>query len=64
MSDDIEYYEEPVPPKVLQDMLTPGVSTGYVVIRDANGEVKEVLTGALISEGDGRFHWEPTREDQ
>lgn len=64
MSDDIEYYAEPVPPKVLQDMLTPGVSTGYVAFRDADGEVNEVLAGALISEGDGRFYWQPTREDQ
>lgn len=58
--DDIEYYAEPVPPKVLQDMLTPGVSTGYVVFRDANGEVEEVLTGALISEGGGKFYWSPS----
>lgn len=61
---DIEYYAEPVPPKVLQDILTPSVGTGYVVFRDANGEVNEVLTGALISEGDGRFYWQPMKGDQ
>jgi len=55
---DLDFYDEPEP---LDGMLaTAGVATGYVVIRDADGEVEEVLSGALISSGDGKFYWQPS----
>jgi hypothetical protein len=56
---DLEFYEDPEPPKVWQDLATTaGVAKGYVVLQ-VDGEVTEVLDGALISEGDGKLYWEP-----
>lgn len=51
---DLTYYRDPV-----ADLLTTaGVAKGYVVIQAA-GEVQEVLDGSLLSEGDGKFYWQP-----
>lgn len=61
MSDvpDLEYYPDDEPPRVWKDLATQaGVAKGCVVFRK-DGEVQEVLKGTLLSEGDGKFYWEP-----
>lgn len=57
---DLPFYEDPEPPKVWQDLLTTaGVAKGYVVLRGDDGQVQEVHEGTLLSEGDGKFYWQP-----
>lgn len=66
MSDvpDLHYYpDDPEVPPVWRDLATTaGVATGYVVLRDENGHVNEVLPGAMISDGDGKFYWQPSED--
>lgn len=57
---DLPFYEDPEPPQVWQDLATQaGVAKGYVVFRNEEGEVQEVLDGTLLSEGNGKFYWQP-----
>jgi len=57
---DLPFYEDPEPPQVWKDLATTaGVAKGYVVFRGEDGEVREVWDGTLLSEGDGKFYWEP-----
>jgi hypothetical protein len=62
MSDerDLPFYEDDAePPQVWQDLATTaGIAKGYVVFR-TDGEVTEVLDGTLISEGNGKYYWQP-----
>ena len=61
MSDvpDLDYRPDDEPPQVWKDLArNAGVAKGYVVIQK-DGEVQEVLDGSLISDGDGKFYWQP-----
>lgn len=56
----LDYYAEPDPPAFdIPFPIAAGVSKGYVVFRDESGDVQEVLEGTLLSEGNGKFYWQP-----
>lgn len=51
---DLTFYRDPAEGL----FMTAGVAKGFAVFSQ-DGEVQQVLDGSLLSEGDGKFYWQP-----